>query len=103
MKYRHPDRLPNVKIAAVFEASSKTYEILFADNGMGFDPEYKAKIFEPFTRLVPKHLSEGSGIGMSFVKDIVNSHGWQMDCDGRPGEGAVFCIRIPGRDITSAP
>ncbi len=98
IKYRDAVRLPHVEIASHFDEMSKSFDISFADNGTGFDPAYKAKIFEPFTRLVPKHSSEGSGIGMSFVKDIVTSHGWQIDCDGQPGEGAVFTIRIPGRD-----
>jgi len=99
VKYTRADRSPQVEISSVIDPRTQIHELVISDNGIGFDPVYKNRIFEPFTRLVAKHEYEGSGIGLSFVKDIVATHGWQIDVDSEPGVGSVFRFRIPSRDV----
>ncbi|MDI1254700.1 MAG: ATP-binding protein [Flavobacterium sp.] len=71
------------------------YHISVADNGIGFEPEYKDKIFEIFQRLHDKQSYEGTGIGLTIVKKIVDNHNGIIKATGRLGVGSIFDIYIP--------
>lgn len=64
------------------------------DNGIGFDPEQAATIFEPFKRLHSKSEYQGSGLGLSTCRRVVELHGGRIWCDGKPGEGSVFYFTL---------
>ena len=68
-------------------------EIVFKDNGIGFDEQYKKEIFSPFKRLQTKF--EGTGIGLALVKRIVENHKGYVDVESKLGEGSVFKIGLP--------
>lgn len=67
----------------------------FADNGIGFEPEFERKIFEVFQRLHNRNEFEGTGIGLAICKKIAENHGGFMTADGRPGLGATFHVYLP--------
>ncbi|MEO7531115.1 MAG: PAS domain-containing protein, partial [Sediminibacterium sp.] len=69
--------------------------ISFSDNGIGFDPEYKNKIFEVFQRLHSKEEFAGTGIGLAIVKKIVENHNGFITATGNQHKGACFDIYIP--------
>lgn len=69
--------------------------ITISDNGIGFDPEYNKKIFELFQRLHGNAEYNGTGIGLSIVKKIVENHHGVIIANGEPGKGATFDIYIP--------
>jgi len=69
--------------------------ISIADNGIGFDPQYKEKIFEVFQRLHGKEEYGGTGIGLAIVKKIVDNHGGLIFASGEIGKGATFDIYFP--------
>jgi two-component system CheB/CheR fusion protein len=69
--------------------------ISFSDNGIGFDPQYKTKIFEMFQRLHSKEEYPGTGIGLSIVKKIIENHKGFIRASGVLNTGAVFDIYIP--------
>lgn len=69
--------------------------ITFKDNGIGFDPLYKDKIFEVFQRLHGKDAYPGTGIGLAIVKKIVQNHNGIITAEGKINEGAVFNIYLP--------
>lgn len=71
--------------------------ISVTDNGMGFDPEYKHKIFEIFQRLHDKQDYEGTGIGLTIARKIVENHNGVITATGELGKGATFDIYIPQR------
>jgi signal transduction histidine kinase len=69
--------------------------ITLTDNGIGFDQEQSDRIFETFSRLNPKEKYEGTGLGLSLCKKIVQRHGGHIEGSGRKGKGAVFRIWLP--------
>jgi two-component system CheB/CheR fusion protein len=69
--------------------------ICVSDNGIGFDPLYKDKIFEVFQRLHGQKEFKGTGIGLAICKRIVENHKGSIKATGKLNEGAVFDIYIP--------
>jgi light-regulated signal transduction histidine kinase (bacteriophytochrome) len=73
------------------------HKITFSDNGIGFDNEYAGKIFAIFQRLHGRSEYEGSGIGLSICKKIVEHHGGVIYAEGQDGSGATFTIILPAQ------
>jgi signal transduction histidine kinase len=65
------------------------------DNGIGFDPRHNETIFKTFTRLHANHKYEGTGLGLSLAKKIVDRHHGTIKASGKKGEGATFTIMLP--------
>lgn len=66
-----------------------------ADTGMGISDETLAKIFEPF--FTTKDF--GTGLGLAIVQQIIDEHGGQITCTSKLGEGTVFSIALPRRQM----
>ena len=75
--------------------SEQYCRIYVEDNGIGFDEEYAEKIFVIFQRLHSNHLFEGTGIGLSICKKIVEKHNGVISATSVPGKGSVFTIILP--------
>jgi PAS domain S-box-containing protein len=71
--------------------------ITISDNGIGFDERYAEKIFSLFERLNPKDQFEGSGIGLSIAKKIIDKHNGTIAALSNEGTGACFTITLPIR------
>ena len=67
------------------------------DNGIGMSPEFVARIFDPFERANTTTISkiEGTGLGMSIVKALVEAMDGSIGIDSAPGRGTTVDIRIP--------
>lgn len=74
------------------------YRLYFKDNGIGFDSKYADEIFVVFKRLHSYHEFEGTGIGLSICKKIVEKHNGQITADGQLNEGATFIVTLPKKD-----
>lgn len=71
------------------------YHLKISDNGIGFDAEYKERIFEVFKRLNTEAEFAGTGIGLAIVKKIVENHKGIIVASGEKDKGATFDIYIP--------
>ncbi|HLX91352.1 MAG TPA: ATP-binding protein, partial [Puia sp.] len=70
-------------------------QLVFADNGIGFEPQFAEKIFVPFQRLHNRNEYGGTGIGLSIVQRIVERHSGEISVESKAGEGTVFSIWLP--------
>jgi PAS domain S-box-containing protein len=70
-------------------------ELKFQDNGIGFQQEYAAKIFEVFQRLNDQSAFGGYGIGLSICKKVADAHQGHIYATGTPQEGATFTVLLP--------
>jgi DNA-binding response OmpR family regulator len=71
-----------------------TFEIRVMDNGDGISDSEKAKIFTPFYQ-IPSGTVQGTGIGLSLVKSIVDAHHGVITVTDAPNKGAIFSIILP--------
>jgi PAS domain S-box-containing protein len=78
------------------------WTILVEDNGIGLDEKYSARIFQPFQRLHGKSEYEGSGLGLSISKKIVDRHNGTISVKSKLGEGATFMIHLPSKQTPTA-
>lgn len=67
--------------------------IRISDTGPGISPTVSGRLFEPFVST--KATKCNWGIGLSFSKRIINSHGGKIEASNAPGGGAVFTIYLP--------
>jgi signal transduction histidine kinase/predicted metal-dependent phosphoesterase TrpH len=74
-------------------------EISIKDNGIGICEEDLEKIFEPYYRGKNISTEEGKGIGLSFVKEVVDLHGGKILVQSEPNKGSTFSILLPIRNV----
>ena len=76
-------------------------EIRVADNGIGISKENLSFIFEPFARFNTDnaHYVKGFGVGLNYVKHIVEFHKGTVNVESKLGEGTVFIVKLPLKNI----
>jgi signal transduction histidine kinase len=71
--------------------------ISVADQGAGISPEHLDKIFEPF--FTTKKKGEGTGLGLSLSKRLVEAGNGKIEVESVPGKGSIFKILIPVKHV----
>ena len=94
MKYS--DKPPHI-LVETFKHGNGMLSIKVKDNGIGMDKETQSRIFEKFYRAHTGNLHnvKGFGLGLSYVKAIVDAHNGRIKVESAPGKGSTFTITIP--------
>ncbi len=82
-----------VLLSATVEDGAAVLRI--TDNGPGIAPDDLPHIFEPFYRGSSSRREPGFGLGLSIVKGVIDSHGWEISVQAHPDSGSEFVIRMP--------
>ncbi len=92
IRYTSEDTKPIITINS--EERQNNYLFSVTDNGIGIEPKHFDKIFEVFQRLHRRDQYEGTGIGLSFCKKVVDLHDGQIWLDSEVGKGSTFYFTI---------
>jgi CheY-like chemotaxis protein len=76
-----------------FDSATARVRLEITDTGPGISPDILARLFEPF--FTTKPLGQGTGLGLSLCKGIVEEHGGTIRVDSEPGHGATFQVELP--------
>jgi two-component system phosphate regulon sensor histidine kinase PhoR len=103
IKYSKDDQPPMIKIAT--QSTTKTIVIVIEDNGIGMNKETVKRVFEKFYRAHTGNLHnvKGFGLGLSYVKTMVEAHGGDIKVDSLLGRGSTFTIEIPLKKFQRQP
>ena len=77
-----------------------TFQIMVADNGIGFEEKYLDRIFTAFERLHGREVYEGTGIGLAVCRKIAERHNGSITAKSAPGKGATFIVTLPVVQLT---
>lgn len=91
IKYRREEP-PWIRIDAQQDASNWIFSV--RDNGRGFDPQFSERIFGLFQRLQNREV-EGTGMGLSIARKIVERHGGRIWAKSEEGIGSTFFFSLP--------
>jgi light-regulated signal transduction histidine kinase (bacteriophytochrome) len=92
IKFSMPKENPKIEISGSETKTQCTY--IIRDNGVGFNPDFKNRLFGLFQHLHKAGDFEGTGVGLAIVKRIVQRHDGQVWGDGQPGVGAEFSFTL---------
>jgi len=95
VKYRKPDEPVNIHIRTWNEGERLFFSI--EDNGLGIKKENVRKIFDKFYRVHTGNVHDvkGFGLGLAYVKKIINLHDGDIRCESELGRGTKFIVSLP--------
>jgi signal transduction histidine kinase len=109
IKFASPEEYPSIRIWSehITDLDNSNgsalvppaHKIMIRDNGIGFEQKFAEDIFVVFKRLHSYHQIEGTGIGLSICKKIVEKHNGEIKAESSPGKGSTFTISLPERSV----
>ncbi len=99
VKYIGKDNpFPRIDVGCYEENGQKVF--YFRDNGIGIEEKYFNKIFQIFQRLpAAKRAGDGTGMGLTIVKRIIEYHGGRIWLSSEPGKGTTFFFTLKDKDV----
>ena len=93
---KYCEQTPDIRVATR-TPDQRHIELTVSDNGIGIAPSEKGKIFDKFYRVPTGNLHnvKGFGLGLSYVKDMVEKHEGRISVESLPGKGSSFKIILP--------
>lgn len=101
VKFTPNDGLINLvvkhNVDCILPEQTTTTQISVIDTGIGIEPQEIAKLFQPFNQFDKsyKRQNNGIGLGLAFVKRIVELHGGKVEVHSKLGEGSCFTVSLP--------
>lgn len=96
VKYTQPRSPALISISGETHADGVRYSV--CDNGVGFDMTYVGKLFGVFQRLQRAEDFDGTGIGLAFVRRIIEKHNGSIKAEGEVDKGARFTFVLPDQE-----
>ena len=97
--YRNPAKSAILQIGGSKNSEDVSYFV--RDNGLGITAQQQAKLFVAFKRFHPQ-AAKGEGIGLAYVKRVVDRHSGKIVVVSEEGEGSTFTLNFPGRALREA-
>lgn len=97
LRYRG-DLPPDIGVhLSLLEGNTPMWVLEVRDKGVGVPKEHQERIFERFHRVPTgnRHDVKGFGLGLHYVRTIVEAHGGKVTCSSAPGEGTTFTVHLP--------
>jgi signal transduction histidine kinase len=98
LKFARRDTPPVVKLyaraAGPCDGTGPVWSIVIEDNGIGFEPDQRERIFQPFERLNGAGNYEGTGLGLAICRQIARRHGGDVTATSIPGLGSTFIVTL---------
>lgn len=91
---KHLDK-PAGAVAIEYVPEETVHVFCVVDNGPGIPPEWQERIFQPFVQLPGSESRSGRGLGLYFVRRIVEQHGGRVWVESVPGCGSRFSFSLP--------
>ncbi|MEM6989225.1 MAG: ATP-binding protein [Myxococcota bacterium] len=88
------------RVGITAERKGDQWHFAIEDNGLGIDAKYADRIFGLFQRLHSRDAYEGSGIGLTITRRVVERHGGRIWVDSTPGQGSIFRFALPLWPVT---
>jgi two-component system nitrogen regulation sensor histidine kinase NtrY len=80
-----------VEVRARHVPARGVVEMRFMDNGPGFTPEERSRMFEPYY----SRKKTGTGLGLTIVRSIVSDHHGQVRVEQNQPQGSIFIVELP--------
>jgi signal transduction histidine kinase len=98
VKYLGPDNpAPCIELGCEEQDGQKVFFV--RDNGIGIEERYFGKIFQIFERLpAAKRIGEGTGMGLTIVKRVIEHHGGRVWLTSHPGQGTTFFFTLGDKE-----
>ena len=98
----HLDKAPG-RVDITHQQTTDADLFTVADNGPGIPAEWRQQIFQPFFRIPGANRPEGRGLGLYFVRCLVEQHGGKVWVESVPGEGSRFSFSLPRQHESQGP
>ncbi|HVT64845.1 MAG TPA: HAMP domain-containing sensor histidine kinase [Mycobacteriales bacterium] len=94
------------RVSLAAHRTDAAVQLVVADTGIGIGADQHDQIFEPFhqgSRMLGGKLPEGTGLGLSLAKSLVEMHGGRIEVRSEPNRGAVFTVELPISESDTLP
>ncbi|WP_434647397.1 ATP-binding protein [Pseudomonas sp. D1-2] len=98
IKYNQPGGEVRIEVTA----EAPHVSIAISDTGRGIAPELLDQLFKPFERLGADPQVEGTGLGLSLSKSLLEMMQGSLQVRSDPGQGCCFTLRLPGARVSGA-